>query len=210
VGNDSKVIIDNIQYNIDSIKLSNAISDLEAVLGNLHSEGDVNDYTEVIIPSTTVPFQEEDDTGIYAFETPSTFNFNEGEKYLVTFDGVSYEVTIKKFSFTLTFDEGNGAYTETVEFLYAGNGDIIKPFFVNLQVPITGLESSSEPFALLQRNEEMGVLTTSTDATHTIAIYKAADSNGDNTPSIAWGQKYTSVEYNSYVFYEDGSMEAYA
>lgn len=190
-GSGSKVTVGGVQYGVDSTKLSGAISDLEAVLGNLHSEGDGNDYTEVIIPSTTVPFQEQAGTGIYAFETPSNVIFNEGEKYLVVFDGESYEVTIK--SFTYTFDEG------TTKISYAGNGDIIRSFFAGGQGTVAGLESSSEPFALMQ-HEIMGVLTTSTDATHTIEILGCSQSEeGGSGEQIAAGLYQTGSNYSTLI-----------
>ena len=135
----------------------------------------------------------------------------------MVFDGVSYEVTIKKLSFILTFDEGNGEFTKTIEFLYAGNGDIIRSYFVNMQIPITDLESSSEPFALMQ-SESMGILTTSTDATHTIAIYKAVDGSDDSDlneygfyflrPYVAKiAEDESGALYQTLIFFDDGTCQ---
>ena len=39
-GNGPKVVIDGVAYNIDSSKVQTAVSELEVVLGNLHSDDD--------------------------------------------------------------------------------------------------------------------------------------------------------------------------
>lgn len=152
-GNGSKVSVNGVQYNIDSTKLANAISELDVVFGNLNSEVEGN---VTILPPTTLPFQEDENTGLYTFEASENFEFIKGKQYTIIFDGVAYKCTVHSFEFDL---EG-----EITEILYTGNGDLLEGFFKRLE-----LESSSAPFVIAKAGH-FGILTALTDPYHTIEI----------------------------------------
>lgn len=147
-GNGYKVMVNGVEYNVDSTKMAGAVADLHAVLGGLQSGGEGSDEMEVVFAEQALEFALWESMGMFTHGiNPTPFKLALGESYIVVWDGEQYTCVAQDMS---AMGEGGLAIGGLQNFGGTGN----------------------EPFIIGHNNNGMSIFATDTATSHTVAIYK--------------------------------------